>query len=540
MSSYQFSNIYPTNVGQVHPSRRSQGSSARSSSIGEALRGVDISSLMIPGEGRSSKFSSRKGNKSKSPSGRFSMRSSSPGGSLLGPSSGRTAGGAVFDSEGNRLDMNTAYRKLSDASLLYGGSSLAAYAKKKPEGEGLGRIAADNMSPYGDILPSDDSDDSGNSSDEEADRGRKLTTRAEEKTGGPQRRVQSLLAAAEEERQHVTTQPQYRSLFDDAETHIARSEKQTKSKTTKQPVHPSTSFDEVAPSGNMTPMDPDLEADISAIHTAQNLALSHTAIISTPEVHRSIRIIYRGEFTKIQSEAEEDHRRLRKYLVATDLSDESTHALEWAIGTVLRDGDTLLALYSIDEEAAGSADPSYEDSRALKEQAAAVSAAARGSLARPPGSNTGSPHALHAIMREARSATPSPAPSMRGKGRLEEERDRAVQVITERVAKLLRKTQLQVRVIIEVIHCKSPKHLVTEVIDLVSPTLVIIGSRGRSALKGTLLGSFSNYLVTKSSAPVMVARKRLRKKTKYNPPPTKQINNLANPSARSLEMARID
>jgi len=38
----------------------------------------------------------------------------------------------------------------------------------------------------------------------------------------------------------------------------------------------------------------------------------------------------------------------------------------------------------------------------------------------------------------------------------------------------------------------------------------------------------------------MVARKRLRKKSKYQPPPMKQVNNLANPSARSLEMARID
>lgn len=56
----------------------------------------------------------------------------------------------------------------------------------------------------------------------------------------------------------------------------------------------------------------------------------------------------------------------------------------------------------------------------------------------------------------------------------------------------------------------------------------------------TLLGSFSNYLVTKSSVPVMVARKRLKKKSKYQPPPFKQVNNLANPQARSLETARID
>ena len=38
--------------------------------------------------------------------------------------------------------------------------------------------------------------------------------------------------------------------------------------------------------------------------------------------------------------------------------------------------------------------------------------------------------------------------------------------------------------------------------------MTILGSRGRSALKGVLLGSFSNYIVTKSSVPVMVARRR--------------------------------
>ena len=54
----------------------------------------------------------------------------------------------------------------------------------------------------------------------------------------------------------------------------------------------------------------------------------------------------------------------------------------------------------------------------------------------------------------------------------------------------------------------------TAQIDFLEPTLVILGSRGRSALKGVLLGSFSNYLVTKSSVPVMVARKKLRKHSK--------------------------
>ena len=43
---------------------------------------------------------------------------------------------------------------------------------------------------------------------------------------------------------------------------------------------------------------------------------------------------------------------------------------------------------------------------------------------------------------------------------------------------------------------------------------MVLGSRGRSALKGTLLGSMSNYIVTKSSVPVMVARKKLKKHVK--------------------------
>merc|ERR1712000_727210 len=88
--------------------------------------------------------------------------------------------------------------------------------------------------------------------------------------------------------------------------------------------------------------------------------------------------------------------------------------------------------------------------------------------------------------------------------------------------------------------CKSPKHLITEIIDFISPTMVILGSRGQSQLKGVILGSFSNYLVTKSSVPVMVARKRLRKHTKYKRPAIRLANNLSNPTVKSLASAKID
>lgn len=59
-------------------------------------------------------------------------------------------------------------------------------------------------------------------------------------------------------------------------------------------------------------------------------------------------------------------------------------------------------------------------------------------------------------------------------------------------------------------------------------------------MDSVILGSFSNYLVTKSSVPVMVARKRLRKQSKYKTKDVRLINNLSNPEARSLANAKID
>ncbi len=55
-----------------------------------------------------------------------------------------------------------------------------------------------------------------------------------------------------------------------------------------------------------------------------------------------------------------------------------------------------------------------------------------------------------------------------------------------------------------------------------------------------LLGSFSNYLVTKSSVPVMVARKRLRKHSKYKRNTSRLSNVLAYPSNTRLAHAKID
>lgn len=60
-----------------------------------------------------------------------------------------------------------------------------------------------------------------------------------------------------------------------------------------------------------------------------------------------------------------------------------------------------------------------------------------------------------------------------------------------------------------------------------------------NGLNSVILGSFSNYLVTKSSVPVMVARKRLRKQSKYKRP-MKQVNMIHTPGAKSLANAKVD
>lgn len=272
-------------------------------------------------------------------------------------------------------------------------------------------------------------------------------------------------------------------------------------------VHPSTAYD-AGLSGTNTPSHSDNESAVE-MRAAQKLPLSVSGIHSTPSAHRVIRQIIRGDFEHFQREAEEGRQRQRMYLVATDISPEAEYALEWTIGTVLRDGDTLFAVYAADEDALGDVGGVElgHGAESVKDTASILKAMP--TSVQPQTNITGpSPLARTSLGGDVRSRS-------RGvHGSADAERRKAVETVTERCVRLLRKTRLQVRVVVEVFHCKSPRHMVTEVIDFLSPTLVIIGSRGQSAMKGVLLGSFSNYLVTKSSVPVMVARKKLRKPSK--------------------------
>ncbi|GAA6060273.1 hypothetical protein JCM10212_003973 [Sporobolomyces blumeae] len=159
----------------------------------------------------------------------------------------------------------------------------------------------------------------------------------------------------------------------------------------------------------------------------------------------------------------ESKRKQRKYLVASDLSDESLFAIQWAIGTVLREGDECFIVSVMETDTKFDSDD------------------------------------------------PNPSASAKAaKLTNQRERQSAVLRISRQATTLLERTRLNVRIICQAIHAKVPRHMLVDMIDFHEPTLVVVGSRGLTKLKGMLLGSVSNYLVQKSSSPVMVTRRPLR------------------------------
>ncbi|KAE8352521.1 hypothetical protein BDV28DRAFT_165470 [Aspergillus coremiiformis] len=301
-------------------------------------------------------------------------------------------------------------------------------------------------------------------------------------------------------------------------------------------VHPRTSFD-TASAAN-TPFGSEDEAELFDIKRAQKLGIQMSAIDSS--VHnRSIRTIIRGDYTTLSEQTEGGRHRQRKYLVTTDLSEESVYALEWTIGTILRDGDTMFAVCAIHEETGAPTSVQIGEGAKAMQDAAAVVGSQTEETAQI-SQNDSVTNLSRALLSRLGSGTDSKPGSVdsRGMSKAESERVHAVEVISQTCVRLLRKTLLQVRVAVEVIHCKSPKHMITEAIDGLEPTLVIVGARGRSALKGVILGSFSNYLVMHSSVPVMVARKKLKKQSKNKKTNIRLSNNLSTP--KKLAMAKVD
>lgn len=582
-ADYQFS-MLPSIQNQALPKRVTQGGRKNISAMASIMQGQELGPLPRGRDRGRHNSTAGIGASSKSPSSRLLHRSESPGtGTLM-----QTPGKFITET-GKVIDMNNAYRRLSDAALLKSGGELSTLPANSASSRN--RLATGEvLSPTGEVRlqkdyyqngegeedaleTSDDELQTGSSADEAwgqgSTRGRKRDRRrkgldegdsnADDSEGdagsigeGPvglgraarPRKAKSLLAAAEEERIRISSRPQYRSLLEPTVTVTGPAGEKLSSKRSE--VHPNTNYDHSVSTGG-SPVNSDSE-ELGDIRHAQSLNISSSPVDSSIP-HRVMRTILRGDFAKMQREAEEGSRRLRTYLVATDLSAESAYALEWTIGTVLRDGDTLMAVYAVDEEVGtgkgGDTESIHslsvgEGAKSIQDTAAVIEKMTLAAQMSPLGLAGPSPSSASSLTPRSRKDSSAGSTDSRYMTKAEQERLHAIEGISQTCIKFLRKTKLQVRIAVEVIHCRSPKYMITEAIDGLEPTLVVLGSRGRSALKGVLLGSFSNYLVTKSSVPVMVVRRRLSGRKSENHPNIRLANNLTPTKPMPLEQAKVD
>jgi nucleotide-binding universal stress UspA family protein len=196
---------------------------------------------------------------------------------------------------------------------------------------------------------------------------------------------------------------------------------------------------------------------------------------------RVIQTITRGNFFQLINPKVKP----KMFLVCMDFSPESIFALEWCLGTVLVDGSVLFIVCVIEET---------DSNHNLKGSTATESSREQ--------------YRLHLLNRAK-----------------------------QQILNLLKLTKLQIHIVIEIVHHPIPRHLILELIDNLQPTLVVVGSKGQSAIKGVLLGSLSNYLVTKSSVPVMVVREKLKKINRFKSGSSVFSNNI---KSLTLSEARID
>ena len=222
------------------------------------------------------------------------------------------------------------------------------------------------------------------------------------------------------------------------------------------------------------------DEDLAAIQKAKTLALNMSPLDSSvPDRH--VRVVLRGDWIRFQQEAETGGRAGRLYLVCSDLSTEASYAMEWVVGTMLRDGDTLLAVYAIEDENAGkTTEADREILQAEGTQAGKDATDVMATLTRQTTQGGGTSVGLdlrnkYIPATEAQSLTGSVDARKTSKKQME--RLRAVEEITGNFIKLVRKTTLQVRCMVEVIHCKSPKHLILGAVSLraehETPTFVL-------------------------------------------------------------------
>ena len=168
-------------------------------------------------------------------------------------------------------------------------------------------------------------------------------------------------------------------------------------------VFPSTNFDDDTSRPGSTDGGSGGESNLSPkedeARKQARLVIHESEIVTSPD--RTCMTIIRGEFLEMEKQGV--FKRQRKYLVCSDLSPQATYAMEWAIGTVLREGDILWVA-----QALGKDDEPCD----------------------------------------------------------EKDREANCRALAEETKGLLKRTRLQVKIIIEIVAAKVPKHMIIEMVSL--------------------------------------------------------------------------
>ncbi|KAI7850764.1 hypothetical protein BDC45DRAFT_239362 [Circinella umbellata] len=165
----------------------------------------------------------------------------------------------------------------------------------------------------------------------------------------------------------------------------------------------------------------------------------------------------------------EKQRKKRTYFAACDFSEESLYALEWVMGTMMRDGDSLYVLAVVNRE--------------------------------------DNPDAVKAGgMTKAK------------------ELEKASEAVTREARRILNQMLLFDITLITCAVVGRVKDVLAKEIQKLPLTMVVCGSKGRGTVKGLFMGSISTFLVHNSSVPVSVIRppnkKKSNKKKSTKTPPS--------------------
>lgn len=465
--NYQFDMAsIPSSAGTAtatHPQAESKRSPVGSSAAMAAAMSGDFAALNLPSSSNRTHDSSAALSHSRSPSSRTRKPEPPKSGSFLSPSAPAkpltTDSGTVVD--------NQAHRRLSNKS-----SSFSTVATDDSE-EGRGRISVD-VNGQDEALVEESDDEVGSpSSDEGETRGRpgrrKASNTGHAEDGKSPDTVDT--SSPEDERRPSATTQSVKSLLEPSISITSPSGERVSEGTSE--VRPDTNF--VGPASVSSVEDDDEDESQAAIRKAKSLALNISPLDSRVQ-DRHVRIVLRGDWVHFSQLSEAGHRTSRLYLICSDMSVEATYAMEWVVGTMLRDGDTLLAIYAIEDENAGkTSEADREMLQAEGTQAGKDAHEVMATLTRQTTQGGGTSVGLDSKNRyipatEAQSLTGSV--DARKTSKRELERLRAIEDITGNFIKLVRKTTLQVRCMIEVIHCKSPKHLILGAVS--GPTVPLV------------------------------------------------------------------